>query len=529
MTGQETPADAATPIPDEWIERHVEKNLEWAHSSRLNAYMSGYGGKTLYDRLDRSAIREDLRKGFRDQLRAVVTDEQKELLASLGSVQNREWVRTDTNLMCYDTPEKQHNYEAQRQRDVDRWNTYWREYIGSDTRNLPPSLSGSSFNGQDLRGIDLTNFDLGQRPDLGWYGSKHHFCNLSNAILKGGNFCKNNFFCSRLDGADATDAYLRGAILQQAKCRGTDFSRADLRDADLTDADLTNAIFLHADLTGAKLKHATLDGADLRFSKGVLVDENPVYRTRFTNRASLTWRILILLNSVVERISIKLRRQPEWDRTPRFVTEDTWSALRRTYTGPNFFISLLFLVVFTVPWHASKALLLTELSYAEAAVFRTVSHATQYDARTPIDNHDALTTTSESLADYQSLMGELDAFTKLTEITADEATKVAAHPSPQSIAMLAESVDRILAQTRDIRSHATKIRRDIGAWVSAKIAERQFPIWKILLGIDTGHFPCGQVLDRAIARLQCPTLGLNHDDRTNARCRGSRSHHASDD
>src|SRR5215472_15180209 len=109
MTGQNSAVEAA-PVFDEWIERHVEKNLEWAHSSRLNAYMSGRGGKTLYDRINRSAIREDLRKGFTDQLKTTVSDEQKELLESLSSVQGGEWVHHDTNLLSHNTAEQQHRY-----------------------------------------------------------------------------------------------------------------------------------------------------------------------------------------------------------------------------------------------------------------------------------------------------------------------------------------------------------------------------------------------------------------------------------
>jgi hypothetical protein len=97
---------------------------------------------------------------------------------------------------------------------------------------------------------------------------------------------------ARLQSADGSGDYLRGASFQRAnlhKCRfvGTDLREANLRDAktkqiDLTGANLTNAKLSGADLTSAKLvkafltnaqlEGANLQGADLRGVRGLCLE-----------------------------------------------------------------------------------------------------------------------------------------------------------------------------------------------------------------------------------------------------------------
>ena len=65
-------------------------------------------------------------------------------------------------------------------------------------------------------------------------------------------------------GADLSDANLRGANLRGADLSGADLRGAYLRNADLSGANLRGAYLRNADLSGANLRGANLSGANLR-------------------------------------------------------------------------------------------------------------------------------------------------------------------------------------------------------------------------------------------------------------------------
>lgn len=195
-------------------------------------------------------------------------------------------------------------------------------------------LSSSHLEDSYLRGVHFEHTDL--------YGA-----HLKRAVLIGAHLEH-----ASLGGADLEDATLTNANLQHAwlagpQCQetygssfGIDMGRdfpvhdsssgladgARLSRAILIDANLENAKLIGVDFTDAHLGRANLERAQVRGAIGLLFDEN-----RF------------------DGIHI------EGDAT------DPWSTLRRKYTGPWFFIHLLLLGLFFVPYVA-RTLTLTAQS-----------------------------------------------------------------------------------------------------------------------------------------------------------------------
>ncbi|MEE9296009.1 MAG: pentapeptide repeat-containing protein [Phycisphaerae bacterium] len=127
--------------------------------------------------------------------------------------------------------------------------------------------------------------------------------------------CKEEYI--HLEGANLTYAHLEKANLVEAH-----LEHADLRYAHLEHADLS-----HVRLGCAALSECNLDDTDVRFAKGLLFDGNRVTGIRIEGNAP-----------------------------------DPWSKLRRTYTGPWFFVHLLLLAVFFAPY-VGKAVYLSGKSH----------------------------------------------------------------------------------------------------------------------------------------------------------------------
>lgn len=115
------------------------------------------------------------------------------------------------------------------------------------------------MDGVILREADLTNVDLGE--------SNFEGANLSNAILRG-----TRFFQSVFEGANMSGADLTGAGLVESTFFWADLSKANLSNARISDlgficTDLTDATFHEARLKsvhfdGAKLIRTDFRGAD---------------------------------------------------------------------------------------------------------------------------------------------------------------------------------------------------------------------------------------------------------------------------
>ncbi|MDR1568194.1 MAG: pentapeptide repeat-containing protein [Streptococcaceae bacterium] len=145
---------------------------------------------------------------------------------------------------------------------------------------------------------------------------KNFFVHLEGANLKD----------VHLDYAVLIDAYLSDSQLDNVNLKHSELTRAHLDSASLYYANLEYADICHANFYRAQTTHAYFDNAELRDTKGLIFDECKVNRTFIEGNAS-----------------------------------DPWSILRRTYTGHWFFIHLILLIFFLLPY-IGKVLLLTGIS-----------------------------------------------------------------------------------------------------------------------------------------------------------------------
>lgn len=139
--------------------------------------------------------------------------------------------------------------------------------------------------GEDIstKPANWTGLDVKQGEEIPHVkGARLHGIRLRFALASGTFLVAANLVQWDLEGADLSDADLRGALLVEANLKGTDLTFSDLRGAVLTDADLRKSILQWADfrdaslggitgpdLTDARLFGARLEGASLREAKGL--------------------------------------------------------------------------------------------------------------------------------------------------------------------------------------------------------------------------------------------------------------------
>jgi hypothetical protein len=399
-----------------------------------------------------------------------------------------------TNKPIFNTPEQQAAYETKRNDLIEAWNQEWSKLLRfghddlpppapfarhyDDADHLPPSLAALSFAAaEDLRGINLRNAHLGQPPQE--LGDPFGGVNLTQADLRNANLFRNSFHSATLDNADLSGAYLVHTNFYHAKLRGAKLTNADLRKANFYNADLTNANLCGADLTGARLYGAVLDGADLRNTKGLLVDGNSVYRTQFNNIGPFARMYVSLFHGL--KWVFELFGSNEFSDMNTDV-EDRWSMLRRLYTGPSFFISLLFLVSFTIPYVA-KALFLTEVGRSEVAVLE----------RFGLPNNDRQTDSAGNApsrgiaAEYQFLQERINDALANARAASTSLTTLAASRTDQA-GELHALISPIQLELEQVEARMEYVGRHVGDIVLQSIAERRYPVWKVLLGVDTGNY-----------------------------------------
>jgi uncharacterized protein YjbI with pentapeptide repeats len=469
---------------DEWISRHVNMR---APDDEL---ITPLEGPTLEDR------KSDWQKWLHKCVQCPLPDELRGILEALKDIQRTGSLNRQTNKPMFNTPEEEAAYEVKRNDLIEAWNKEWRKYTDfpnddlprsvtglidfSYGDHLPPSLAGYSFYLRDLRGFNLRNADLGLTES--GKGGAHESANLTMANLRGANLFNNDLDNALLDGADLSEAYLVRTSFYKAKLRGAKLNDADLRGANFTGADLTNADLRGADLTGASLHEAVLDGADFRTTMGILVDENSVYRTRFDNRA-LWWRAT---TSAILRLDWVLQlfgRPRDFKQTTSYF-EDRWSMLRRTYTGPNFFISLLFLVSFTIPFIA-KALILTEVSRSQLAVLQRLEPPNN-DQQNASDSAGAAPSRGIA-AEYQFLQDRINDAIGNARAASARLPTLAASPT-NVVSQLHALISPIEADLEQVKTRTEYVRQHVGEILLQSVREHRYPVWKILLGVDTGAY-----------------------------------------
>lgn len=156
-------------------------------------------------------------------------------------------------------------------------------------------LEAASLSGCDLRNIDLS------------------YAQMSDSSLNG----------TRLNDANLNEVVLDRSTLRFARLNGASLEFASLRMTDCRVADLRHCTAGGADFDRARLYCAKFDNAVVRYVHGILWNDSAVKRLDIQGNAP-----------------------------------DPWSTLRRTYTGPMFFVHLLLLVAFLLPY-AAKVLTLT--------------------------------------------------------------------------------------------------------------------------------------------------------------------------
>jgi len=211
------------------------------------------------------------------------------------------------------------------------------------------NLENVPFNGAHLEKASL----IGAHLNNAGFGDAHLenatliFANLENANLIGANLKNASLAETNLKNANMGYANLESVSLWNANLNNADIRKAILKNANLTEtilkntnlfeANLENARLNNANLTDANLERANLDGAEVRGAKGIVFDSTQVERLLIEGNAP-----------------------------------DPWSVLRRNYTGPRFFIHILLLVAFLLPY-IGKAIILTGISNGMILIDKTLS------------------------------------------------------------------------------------------------------------------------------------------------------------
>jgi hypothetical protein len=160
----------------------------------------------------------------------------------------------------------------------------------------------------------------------------------------------------------------------------------------------------------------------------------------------------------------------------RLPKPDLWTSLRYAYTGPNFFISLLFLVAFAMPYVA-KGVLLADIARGERVLAASVGPTTR-------DGSDDVVASPRESAKLRALHDEIVALENEIAAKVEPAMRP---PQPSSGSAEIGAVDAGSGDTRtDLMARVARLKREIETLASTEVHRRAYPIWKILLGIDTG-------------------------------------------
>jgi hypothetical protein len=166
---------------------------------------------------------------------------------------------------------------------------------------------------------------------------------------------------------------------------------------------------------------------------------------------------------------------------------DLWTSLRHAYTGPNFFISLLFLVAFATPYIA-QAMLLSQIGRAESSLIAAVGVIAGKDVDAPAvspDERAAIRTRvrTDLIALQQSFLETANTLREAARLTSG-----ITGPEPVVVTDRARtSLIRAADSMTELGDRMKGFRADVGTLAAGAMEERRYPIWKILLGIDTGQ------------------------------------------
>lgn len=224
----------------------------------------------------------------------------------------------------------------------------------SDAKLVKTTLGSANLSEARLPRADLSYARLGSAV-------------FAKAILNRSRLVATNAHGTNFSSATLCESNLFRAIFRNANLTGAQLDRAVLRQTDLRQANCEMATLVGADLTNADLRGTRFRGADLRGIRGARFDSTLIRDAQLDARTSGLWddiecavralssyvHILLLGRCLfnAQRAAIRLRPS-RLRRTVSVIVRrfravpldpphgDSWSNLRRTYTGS----SLLFLL-----------------------------------------------------------------------------------------------------------------------------------------------------------------------------------------
>lgn len=233
------------------------------------------------------------------------------------------------------------------------------------TRFANSSLDGARLPHAQLRRADATGALLNRAvlsyaeaplanfTDIEANETIFDMANLSSANLTGANLAASRFRNTYLIGARLNASTLLGACLDEAKLSRAEIVGATLDWSSLNDVDARQADLSHSVLVGAKLQRANLQTA--RLERAVLCE------------ADLTRA------DVRETSGLRFDTNRVRDIHIGGDAPDPWSVLRRSYTGPWFFLHAALLIAFVLPY-IGKVLALTAADHAGRAYENFAPH-----------------------------------------------------------------------------------------------------------------------------------------------------------
>lgn len=159
---------------------------------------------------------------------------------------------------------------------------------------------------------------------------------------------------------------LRGVDFEGACLQDADLRHCDIRDSNFNACDLRGADLRGLDLSGCDFRGADLSNADLRETRGLVLDDCKILGAQFSPNHFWIGRRIAGLVSILGRLS---RKSPGLQALStrgeaRVPSQDPWSTLRRSYTGPMMLVHLSLLLAYISPMVA-KSLFWSEVNQAQ--------------------------------------------------------------------------------------------------------------------------------------------------------------------
>jgi hypothetical protein len=233
------------------------------------------------------------------------------------------------------------------------------------------------------------------------------------------------------------------------------------------------------------LLHAKLDQADIRFARGLSFDENSVANTKFTNRSSVIWRARLAWIKALAWINKRLPFGVQDLLNVPIETEDTWSTLRRCYTGPSFFISLLFLVAFLLPYVA-QTFLLVQVSRGEGVLVSTAESLTgQQIANGEATAQEASAAWTNLVRQYAQVTARLDEAVGSAQQTHELLLSLTDQPHLATLRAARAEAAVAANAVLQLKRESSELRESAKRWTAIELRSRRYPVWKLLLGLDS--------------------------------------------